>query len=118
VEGRDLEEREIEFEVLYVLGREAVKISETRIGSGITDKKSTKLKPNFEISRKVLHASIGFFTLYLYISQSDVCTIILVLPPFNDFDDYQNDSPAASPHDRPSLDSMASTVTAHVGYSP
>jgi diacylglycerol kinase (CTP) len=68
--------------VLYAVGREALKSSqskETRIGNGTTEHKSPKLKPDFEIPRKLLHSSIGFFTIYLYISQSDVRTIILVL---------------------------------------
>ena len=39
-------------------------------------------------------------------------------PPFNDLHDYHNDSPAPDSFDSPSLDSMASAVTAHVGYGP
>jgi len=45
----------------------------------MTEQKPTQQTPNLEIPRKVFHASIGFFTLYLYISQSDVRTIVLVL---------------------------------------
>ncbi|KAF8800119.1 hypothetical protein BYT27DRAFT_7056244, partial [Phlegmacium glaucopus] len=77
----EVEEREVE-KVLYALGREAVKRDQsntTRVGNGITQKKATKLKANLEIPRKILHGSIGFFTLYLYISEGDVRTIILVL---------------------------------------
>ena len=36
-------------------------------------------------------------------------------PPLNGYHDYQTNSPF---HDTPSLDSMASAVTAHVGYGP
>jgi len=75
------EEGEVE-NVLYALGREAVKSSqskETRIANGKLEHKSPKPKPDLEIPRKVLHSSIGFFTIYLYISQSDVRTVILVL---------------------------------------
>jgi diacylglycerol kinase (CTP) len=55
------EESEVE-KVLYGVGREAVKSSqskETRIGHGTTEHKSPKLKPDLEIPRKVLHSSIG-----------------------------------------------------------
>ena len=51
-----------EVEVLYALGRQAVKSSqpkETRIGNGTTEHKFSKLKPDLEIPRKLLHASIG-----------------------------------------------------------
>lgn len=55
------EESEVE-KVLYALGREAVKSSqskETRIGNGTIEHKSPKSKPDLEIPRKVLHSSIG-----------------------------------------------------------
>lgn len=61
VEGRDPEEREVE-KVLYPLGKEAVKSAQMRIENGMTDKKLKKLRPNLEIPRKVLHASIGMFS--------------------------------------------------------
>jgi diacylglycerol kinase (CTP) len=69
VEG---EESEVE-EVLYALGREAVKSSqpkETRIGNGTTEHKSPKLKPDLEIPRKMLHASIGPFSSLMLITYS------------------------------------------------
>ena len=93
--AEDVEER-----VVKKVGRQAVKgahSKETRVG---TQQKSTKLKSNLEIPRKLLHSSIGlfssspswlrymsnwtffeqgFFTLYLYISEGDARTIILVL---------------------------------------
>ena len=95
-----------EAEVLYALGKEAVKSSklkETRVTKGTTDHiPSPKPKPDLEIPRKLLHASIGpfcsfsssvrnyisqidlfsnkgFYTIYLYISQSDARTIIRLL---------------------------------------
>jgi diacylglycerol kinase (CTP) len=99
VEGGD----DSEAEVLYALGKEAVKSSrskETRIGT-TEHIPSPKPKPDLEIPRKLLHASIGpfcfsssvglefktdhfsmiegFYTTYLYISQNDVRTIVLVL---------------------------------------
>ena len=56
------EESEVE-KVLYALGREAVKSSqskETRIANGTTAHKSPKKsKPDLEIPRKMLHSSIG-----------------------------------------------------------
>lgn len=55
------EESEVE-KVLYALGRDAVKSSqskETRIANGTTEHKSPKSKTDFEIPRKVLHSSIG-----------------------------------------------------------
>ena len=54
-----------EVEVLNALGREAVKSSQskvTRIGNGTTEHKSPKSKPDLEIPRKLLHASIGPFS--------------------------------------------------------
>ena len=51
-----------EVEVLYALGKEAVKSSQSkgaRIGSGATEHKTLKSKPDLEIPRKLLHASIG-----------------------------------------------------------
>jgi diacylglycerol kinase (CTP) len=66
--GEDIEVEKLS----YAPGKAAVKTS-------TTEKIPTKLKPNLEIPRKVLHASIGFFTLYLYLSQGDVRTILLVL---------------------------------------
>lgn len=85
-------DREVE-EVLYELEREEIRsagaIPETNghshlttvngngaVNGGPVDK--TK-KLDLEIPRKVLHASIGFFTLYLYVSDSDVRKITLVL---------------------------------------
>ena len=56
------EESEVE-KVLYALGREALKSSqskETRIGNGTTKPKSPKQKKtDLEIPRKVFHSSIG-----------------------------------------------------------
>ena len=55
------EESEVE-KVLYPLEREVAKSSqskETRIGNGTTEHNSPKSKPDLEIPRKVLHASIG-----------------------------------------------------------
>ncbi|KAF5344767.1 hypothetical protein D9756_011063 [Leucocoprinus leucothites] len=41
--------------------------------------KKQKQKVDWEIPRKLLHSSIGFFTLYLYITESSVAEIVLVL---------------------------------------
>ena len=58
------EDTEVE-EVLYALGREAVKGPQSKeicIGNGTTEHKSPKSKPDLEIPRKMLHASIGPFS--------------------------------------------------------
>ncbi|KAF9463181.1 hypothetical protein BDZ94DRAFT_1164259 [Collybia nuda] len=50
--------------------------------SQISISKSTQSvyhKIDWEIPRKILHSSIGFFTVYLYISEGDVKTIVVVL---------------------------------------
>ncbi|KAF8148399.1 hypothetical protein B0H34DRAFT_802939 [Crassisporium funariophilum] len=79
------EEQEVE-KVLYAMGREAVKKAQVTNGNGNGNghghahvEKVKKATPDLEIPRKVLHGSIGFFTLYLYISEGDVRTIVLVL---------------------------------------
>ncbi|KAH9474900.1 CTP-dependent diacylglycerol kinase 1 [Psilocybe cubensis] len=79
------EEQEIET-VLYAIGKETVKkaeaLGETQNGHSNGNghiKKEKKEKPDLEIPRKVLHSSIGFFTLYLYVSEGDVRTIVMVL---------------------------------------
>ncbi|KAJ3566192.1 hypothetical protein NP233_g7151 [Leucocoprinus birnbaumii] len=41
--------------------------------------KKQKQKVDWEIPRKLLHSSIGFFTLYLYITESSVSRVTLVL---------------------------------------
>jgi len=97
----DWEDREVE-KVLYALGKEAIasaRASSMMNGNGRPHSKpENKPKPDLEIPRKVLHASIGsfllsiiischssclpcqgFFTLYLYVSEGDVRTIVLVL---------------------------------------
>ena len=54
-----------EVEVLYALGKKAVKSPQSRevcIGNGTTEHKSPKSKPDLEIPRKMLHASIGSFS--------------------------------------------------------
>ena len=52
------EDSEVE-RLLYALGKEAVKGSQA---NGMAKQESTKVKPNLEIPRKVLHASIGLFS--------------------------------------------------------
>ncbi|KDR74627.1 hypothetical protein GALMADRAFT_140993 [Galerina marginata CBS 339.88] len=84
----DGEERQVE-KVLYALGEEAVKNAQAAKSAAESANGSlngngharpaTKPKPDLEIPRKVLHSSIGFFTLYLYVSEGDVRTIVLVL---------------------------------------
>ncbi|EDR10466.1 uncharacterized protein LACBIDRAFT_316889 [Laccaria bicolor S238N-H82] len=88
-------DREVE-EVLYELEREEIRSAGAKpetngyshhlttvngngngaLNGGSVDK--TK-KVDLEIPRKVLHASIGFFTLYLYISEGDARKITLAL---------------------------------------
>jgi len=48
-------------------------------GNGISIHSQQHHKVDWEIPRKLLHSSIGFFTLYLYISESDVSKITFVL---------------------------------------
>lgn len=52
------EDSEVE-KLLYALGKEAVKNSHLKKTKGVVEQKSPKPKPNLEIPRKVLHASIG-----------------------------------------------------------
>jgi diacylglycerol kinase (CTP) len=71
VEGGECgEDSEVE-EVLYALGKEAVKSSQskdTRIANGTTEQVSPKSKPDLEIPRKLLHASIGPFSSLVWIT--------------------------------------------------
>ncbi|KAF9474383.1 hypothetical protein BDN70DRAFT_815769 [Pholiota conissans] len=74
--GQD-EQAEVE-KVLNELGKDALKVAAPTNG----DAKSSvapKAKPDLEIPRKVLHSSIGFFTLYMYVTEGDVRKIIIVL---------------------------------------
>ncbi|KXN89288.1 CTP-dependent diacylglycerol kinase 1 [Leucoagaricus sp. SymC.cos] len=43
------------------------------------EKPIAKQKVDWEIPRKLLHSSIGFFALYLYVTESDVSKVIFVL---------------------------------------
>ena len=67
----DGEGREVE-KVLYALGKEAVtnaRASSTMNGNGYAHSKPAKKpKPDLEIPRKVLHASIGSFSLFIIVS--------------------------------------------------
>jgi hypothetical protein len=67
----DGEDREVE-KVLYALGKEAVtnaRASSTMNGNGHSHTQPAKKpKPDLEIPRKVLHASIGSFSLFSIIS--------------------------------------------------
>ncbi|KAJ3512190.1 hypothetical protein NLJ89_g3660 [Agrocybe chaxingu] len=86
------EEREVE-KALYAAGREAMKAAQKKLtipattngyakanghanGHVATPKKQ---KADLEIPRKVLHSSIGFLTLYLYVCEGDVRTVVFVL---------------------------------------
>jgi hypothetical protein len=64
------EDREVK-KVLYALGKEAImngRATSTMNGNGHGDSQPTKKqKPDLEIPRKVLHASIGLFSL-LFVS--------------------------------------------------
>ncbi|KJA18691.1 hypothetical protein HYPSUDRAFT_920321 [Hypholoma sublateritium FD-334 SS-4] len=80
--GQD-EQMELE-KMLYALGREAVESTEAcAIGANGSAnghaKVTKKAKTDLEIPRKVLHSSIGFFTLYLYVSEGEVSKIVFVL---------------------------------------
>ena len=65
------EDSEVE-KVLYALGKEAItngRASPTMNGNGHGDSQPTKKpKPDLEIPRKVLHASIGLFSLLIVLS--------------------------------------------------
>ena len=58
--------------LLYALGKEAVKTSQSKKTNGMTEQKPT---PNLEIPRKVFHASIGLFSFFglNYISPDFFC---------------------------------------------
>ncbi|EKM74635.1 hypothetical protein AGABI1DRAFT_116813 [Agaricus bisporus var. burnettii JB137-S8] len=43
------------------------------------DAKKEKKKVDWEVPRKLLHSSIGFFTLYLYVTEGDVSKVVLTL---------------------------------------
>jgi diacylglycerol kinase (CTP) len=84
--GGGSEEQEVE-KVLYAIGQEALRQQAAKShvngnghanGNGHIAAKP-KSKPDFEIPRKVLHSSIGFFTLYLYFSESQVDAIVKAL---------------------------------------
>lgn len=67
------EDSEVEEVLLYALEREAVKSpqsKEIRIENGTTEHKPPKSKPDLEIPRKVLHASIGPFSSSILITKS------------------------------------------------
>lgn len=55
------EDSEVE-KLLYALGKEAVKTSQSKRINGTKGQKTTKLTPNLEIPRKVLHSSIGLLS--------------------------------------------------------
>ncbi|KAF8869341.1 hypothetical protein CPB84DRAFT_1818714 [Gymnopilus junonius] len=86
------EGEEIEVEkALYALGKEALRNRNAQASkqppeatngqpNGVAHPSALKKsKSDLEIPRKVLHGSIGFFTLYLYIAEGDVNTVMLVL---------------------------------------
>ncbi|KAF9522334.1 hypothetical protein CPB83DRAFT_116592 [Crepidotus variabilis] len=89
--GGDNEEKEVE-KVLYAIGQESLRSNKSgnkhksnghatnghANGNSQVDKLK-KAKTDFEIPRKVLHSSIGFLTLYLYASESDVSVVVRAL---------------------------------------
>ncbi|KAF8188034.1 hypothetical protein BJ912DRAFT_968981 [Pholiota molesta] len=76
--GQD-EQVEVE-KVLFELGQEALKGAAPANGHANGHSEvAQKAKPDLEIPRKVLHSSIGFFTLYMYVTEGDVRKIIIVL---------------------------------------
>ncbi|OJA09049.1 hypothetical protein AZE42_04730 [Rhizopogon vesiculosus] len=48
-------------------------------GSSLDKRKTVKKQIDWEIPRKTLHSSIGFFTIYLYTSQGNPQTVIIAL---------------------------------------
>ncbi|KAF9554161.1 hypothetical protein CPC08DRAFT_644695, partial [Agrocybe pediades] len=73
------EDKEIE-EALYALGKEALQSSQQVATNGhVKPNGHVPNKPDYEIPRKVLHSSIGFLTLYLYVSEGDVNKVVMVL---------------------------------------
>ncbi|PPR01794.1 hypothetical protein CVT24_001690 [Panaeolus cyanescens] len=90
-EARNGEEAEVE-RALYAMAKDAINTAKRQNGghhhspssssSALTngkEPKAAKQKVDYEIPRKLLHSSIGFFTLYLYISESDPRNVVWVL---------------------------------------
>ncbi|KAJ7594089.1 hypothetical protein C8J56DRAFT_820430 [Mycena floridula] len=74
-EQDDLEEREEVEETLKSLARDL----RTPEPNGTAPMNPVVKKIDWEIPRKTLHSSIGFFTIYLYLSQNSPKTVIYVL---------------------------------------
>ena len=118
-----------EVKVLYALGKKAVKSPQLReicISNGTTEHKSPKSKPDLEIPRKMLHASIGPFSssilityltefsikaslLYTFIYRRAMCTLLFLCYGWHWLSLYQLTSPC------PSL-SWADTATSTIGH--
>ncbi|KAL9708727.1 Diacylglycerol kinase [Leucoagaricus gongylophorus] len=63
---------------LEELGHDMDDVSESAVSSEPEDSEH-EVDVDWEIPRKVLHSSIGFFTLYLYVSESPVHCVVRVL---------------------------------------
>ncbi|KIK50964.1 hypothetical protein GYMLUDRAFT_182012 [Collybiopsis luxurians FD-317 M1] len=70
------EERQVEKELLAVNGRGHTPIVQRKVEK---TGKAEKKKIDWEIPRKALHSSIGFLTLYLYLSPHTPTTVVRVL---------------------------------------
>ncbi|GLB40113.1 putative phosphatidate cytidylyltransferase [Lyophyllum shimeji] len=57
----------------------AVAVASRTPSGASTPTRSEHKKIDWEIPRKLLHSSIGFFTIYLYVSDGDVKTVTLIL---------------------------------------
>ncbi|KAF9036363.1 hypothetical protein BJ165DRAFT_1409115 [Panaeolus papilionaceus] len=90
-EASNGEEAEVE-KALYAMAKDAIETakrqngghqhSSTSSSSSLTNGKGPKppkQKVDYEIPRKLLHSSIGFFTLYLYVSEGDPRNVVWVL---------------------------------------